>query len=187
MTRRLPALELLAPMLLVVLVGLLSTQVSLANEQYFLSALISVGMVVAVYVFVGNSGVLSFGQISFVAVGGFASGVMTIPVESKSGVLPELFPLLRDHTLGTIPSLGLAALVGGALALLLGLPLMRLSGLAAGIDYFGVGQNQMHQTEMPEVVRHLIDEKCLAAWTVDPGVGQILLAEAPKLLWPQVR
>ena len=40
--------------------------------MYFLNALISVAMVVAVYVFVGNSGVLSFGQISFVAVGGFA-------------------------------------------------------------------------------------------------------------------
>ncbi len=95
-------------------------------------------MVVAVYVFVGNSGVLSFGQISFVAVGGFASGVMTIPVESKSGVLPELFPILRDHTLGTIPSLALAALLGGVLALVLGLPLMRLSGLAAGIATFAV-------------------------------------------------
>ena len=125
-------------MALVVIVGLLSTQVSLANEQYFLSAIISVAMVVAVYVFVGNSGVLSFGQISFVAVGGFASGVMTIPVESKSGVLPDLFPILRDHTLGTVPSLALAALIGGVLALVLGLPLMRLSGLAAGIATFAV-------------------------------------------------
>ena len=46
---------------------------SAANEQYFLSAIISVAMVVAVYVFVGNSGVLSFSQISFVAVGGFVA------------------------------------------------------------------------------------------------------------------
>jgi len=138
MRARIPALEVLGPMALVVIVGLLSTQVSLANEQYFLSAIISVAMVVAVYVFVGNSGVLSFGQISFVAVGGFASGVMTIPVESKSGVLPELFPVLRDHTVGMVPSLVLAALVGGVLALVLGLPLMRLSGLAAGIATFAV-------------------------------------------------
>jgi branched-chain amino acid transport system permease protein len=138
MTRRIPALELLGPMLLVVLVGLASTQVSLANEQYFLTALISVGMVVAVYVFVGNSGVLSFGQISFVAVGGFASGLMTIPVESKTGVLPDLFPILRDHTLGNVPSLAVAALVGGLMALILGMPLMRLSGLAAGIATLAV-------------------------------------------------
>ena len=138
MSRRLGAIQLLGPMLLVVIVGLVATQVSDANEVYFLSALVSVAMVVAVYVFVGNSGVLSFGQISFVAVGAFASGVMTIPVESKTGVLPELFPVLRDHTLGNVPSLLLAALVGGVLALVLGLPLMRLSGLAAGIATFAV-------------------------------------------------
>ena len=114
---RIAAVELLGPSLLVVLVGLVATQVSQANELYFLNALVAVSMVVAVYVFVGNSGVLSFGQISFVAVGGFASGVMTIPVESKSGVLPDLFPILRDHTLGNVSSLVLAALVGGLLAL----------------------------------------------------------------------
>jgi branched-chain amino acid transport system permease protein len=138
MRGRTATLEVLGPMAIVVLVGLFSTRVSLANEQYFLSAIISVAMVVAVYVFVGNSGVLSFGQISFVAVGGFASGVMTIPVESKSGVLPDLFPILRDHTLGTVPSLVLAALIGGVLALVLGLPLRRRSGLAGGIATFAV-------------------------------------------------
>ena len=138
MRGRAAAVELLGPMLVVVGVGIVATRVSQANELYFLNALASVAMVVAIYVFVGNSGVLSFGQISFVAVGGFAAGVMTIPVESKAGVLPDLFPILRDHTVGNIPSLALAALVGGVMALILGLPLMRLSGLAAGIATFGV-------------------------------------------------
>jgi branched-chain amino acid transport system permease protein len=135
---RTAVIELLGPVVLVVLVGLVSTQLSLSNELYFLNAIVAVAMVVAVYVFVGNSGVLSFGQISFVAVGGFASGLMTIPVESKTGVLPDLFPILRDHTLGNIPSLALAALVGGLMALILGMPLMRLSGLAAGIATLAV-------------------------------------------------
>ena len=167
------ALEVLGPMLLVVIVGLLSTQVSLANEQYFLSAIISVAMVVAVYVFVGNSGVLSFGQISFVAVGGFASGVMTIPVESKSGVLPELFPILRDHTLGMVPSLVLAALVGGVLALVLGLPLMRLSGLAAGIATFAVLE---------------ITHNVLREWTkIGPGATTLsLIPESDGALQPVI-
>jgi len=136
--RQRTAIEVLGPMLLVVIVGLLSTQVSAANEQYFLSAIISVAMVVAIYVFVGNSGVLSFGQISFVAVGAFASGVMTVPLESKKGVLTTLFPLLRDHTIGNVPSLLLAAALGGLFAFLVGLPLMRLSGLAAGIATLAV-------------------------------------------------
>jgi len=130
--------QVLVPAALVVAVGIGSTLVSSANEIYFLDALVSVAIVVALYVFIGNSGVLSFGQISFVAVGAFAAGVMTIPLDSKTGVLPQLFPILRDHTIGNIASLLLAAAVGGLFAFLVGLPLMRLSGLAAGIATFAV-------------------------------------------------
>ena len=132
------AAELAGPMLLVIVVGLLSTTASAANEIYFLNALVAVAIVVAIYVFVGVSGVLSFGQISFVAVGAFASGLMTVPVESKKGVLTTVFPLLRDHTVGNVPSLLLAAALGGVFAFVVGLPLMRLSGLAAGIATFAV-------------------------------------------------
>jgi branched-chain amino acid transport system permease protein len=133
-----PWLALGGPVVLVVVVGIGSTFVSRANEIHFLNALVAVAIVVAIYVFVGGSGVLSFGQISFVAVGAFAAGVMTVPLESKTGVLPELFPILRDHTIGNGASLVLAAAVGGAFAFLVGMPLMRLSGLAAGIATFAV-------------------------------------------------
>jgi branched-chain amino acid transport system permease protein len=133
-----PAVQLAVPAVLVVSVGIGSTLVSRSNEIYFLNALVSVAIVVAIYVFIGNSGVLSFGQISFVAVGAFAAGVMTIPLESKTGVLPELFPILRDHTLGNVASLAVGAAAGGVFALAVGLPLMRLSGLAAGIATFAV-------------------------------------------------
>ena len=133
-----PLVQFLAPALLVVAVGIGSTLFSSSNEIYVLNALVSVTIVVAIYVFVGNSGVLSFGQISFVAVGAFTAGVMTIPLESKAGVLPQLFPLLGDHTVGNVVSLVLAACAGGVFALIVGLPLMRLSGLAAGIATFAV-------------------------------------------------
>ena len=139
MTRRLDVVvQLAGPLLLVVAVGLFSTTVSPSNEVYFLNSLVSVAIVVSIYVFIGNSGVLSFGQISFVAVGAFASGVMTVPLESKQGVLTTLFPLLRDHTIGNVPSLALAAALGGLFAFVVGLPLMRLNGLAAWIATFAV-------------------------------------------------
>jgi branched-chain amino acid transport system permease protein len=130
--------QVIAPAILVVAVGIGSTYVSSSNEIYFLNALVSVAIVVAIYVFIGNSGVLSFGQMSFVAVGAFLAGIMTIPLESKTGVLPELFPILRDHTVGNLASLLLAAAAGGLFAFVVGLPLMRLSGLAAGIATFAV-------------------------------------------------
>jgi branched-chain amino acid transport system permease protein len=139
MRRRLDApLQLLGPAAIVVAVGVVSTFASRSNEIHFLNALVAVAIVVATYVFIGNSGVLSFGQISFVAVGAFAAGVTTVPLESKAFVLPGLHPLLRDHTIGNLPSLLLAAAAGGLFALVVGLPLMRLSGLAAGIATFAV-------------------------------------------------
>ena len=130
--------ELLGPALLVVVVGLVTTTASPSNKIYFLNALVSVAIVVAIYVFVGISGVLSFGQISFVAVGAFAAGVMAVPVVSKKGVLTSIFPLLRDHSVGNVTSLLLAAALGGVFAFVVGIPLMRLSGLAAGIATFAV-------------------------------------------------
>ena len=138
MKRVAPLTQLLAPAALVALVAIVGSFTSRAIEIYFLTAIVSVAIVVAIYVFVGNSGVLSFGQISFVAVGAFASGVLTIPLESKTAVLPDLYPVLRDHTIGNLPSLVLATVVGGVFAFLVGIPLMRLSGLAAGIATFAV-------------------------------------------------
>jgi branched-chain amino acid transport system permease protein len=132
--------ELLGPVAVLVVVGVVASLsfVSPDREVEILRALVSVAIVVSLYVFVGNSGVISFGHVSFVALGAFAAGVMTIPVSLKPTITPGLFSLLGDHSLGNVPSLVLAAAVGGIFALLVGIPLMRLSGLAAGIATFAV-------------------------------------------------
>src|SRR5262249_61937125 len=106
----------------------------------FVSTLVNVTIVVALYVFIGNSGVLSFGHISFVAVGAWAAGVLAIPLAEKPAIMPHLFGFLRDTTVGNVPSIAIAAAVGAAYALVVGLPLMRLSGLAAGVATFRVLQ-----------------------------------------------
>src|SRR6266487_5670715 len=133
-----PALQLLAPIALVGVAALVGTIVSTSTETYVINALVNVAIVVALYVFIGNSGILSFGHISFVAVGACAAGVLSMPVEEKPAIMPHLASLLRDHTVGNVSSLALAAAVGAVYALVVGLPLMRLSGLAAGIATFGV-------------------------------------------------
>jgi branched-chain amino acid transport system permease protein len=132
--------ELAGPVVLLALVGLLGGMsfVDPGREVEFRSALVSVAIVVALYVFVGNSGVVSFGHVSFVAVGAFTAGVMTIPVALKPTITPGLFSPLAQHSVGNVPSLLLAAAAGGVFALLVGIPLMRLSGLAAGIATFAV-------------------------------------------------
>jgi branched-chain amino acid transport system permease protein len=109
-----------------------------ATQQYFITALVSVAMVIGLYVFTGNSGVISFGQMSFVAVGAYAAGELTIPTQPKHFVLPTLWSFLQNHSVGNVPSLAIAAGVGAVYALLVGLPLMRLSGLSAGIATFAI-------------------------------------------------
>jgi branched-chain amino acid transport system permease protein len=167
--KRLDALlPLLAPATLVVAVGLVSSQVSRSWQISMLYALVSVAIVVAISVFVSNSGVLSFGHISFVAVGAFASGIMTVPVQSKALILRDLFPILRDHEIGNVSSLLLAAAAGGVFAFLVGLPLMRLSGLAAGIATLAV----------LEITRNVLRE-----WT-SIGPGATTLSLVPETTGP---
>ena len=133
------ALQLLGPMALVGVVAIVGAYAASAGDSIKLrNAIVNVTIVVALYVFVGHSGVLSFGQISFVAVGAFSAGLMTVPADVKPGVLPDLFSFLKHHSVGNFSSLVLAAVLGGLYALIVGAPLMRLSGLAAGIATFAV-------------------------------------------------
>jgi branched-chain amino acid transport system permease protein len=136
--RAAPLTQLAAPAALVVIAALLATLVSSSSEGYFIDSLVKVTIVVALYVFIGNSGVLSFGHISFVALGAWLAGVLAVPVGEKPAIMPNLAGFLRDRTVGNVPSLLLAACVGGVFALVVGLALMRLSGLAAGIATFAV-------------------------------------------------
>jgi branched-chain amino acid transport system permease protein len=130
--------ELLAPAVLIAVVAVVGTIVSTSTETYVVRTLVNVTIVVALYIFIGNSGVLSFGHVSFVAVGAWAAGILSMPTQEKPAIMPHLAGLLRDNTVGNVPSLAIAAAVGGVFALVVGLPLMRLFGLAAGIATFGV-------------------------------------------------
>lgn len=131
---------LVASLALLVIVALIGSGTSPGTQQSFITALVSATIVYGLYVFVGNSGVISFGHISFTAVGAFMAGVLTIPVGPKHLVLPGLWSVLAAHSVSSFASLVIAAALGGVFALIVGFPLMRLSGIAAGIATFAVLQ-----------------------------------------------
>jgi branched-chain amino acid transport system permease protein len=131
-------LELGAPVVLVVATALVTGAFSKAHQLEFENALVMTAIVVALYVFIGNSGVISFGHVSFVAVGIYLGGILTVDPQTKTFTMPGLFPFLRHTHIGIVPSLALAAAAGGVYGLAVGLPLMRLSGLPAGIATFAV-------------------------------------------------
>ena len=125
--------------MLVVAAALLGTLVSISTQTYFTDSLVKVAIVVALYVFIGNSGVLSFGHISFVALGAWTAGVLSVPPAEKPAIMPEPRALPRaSHDRQRARRSLLAAVVGGVARFVVGIPLMRLSGLAAGIATFAV-------------------------------------------------
>ena len=126
--RSLEALVALAgPVLLVVAVTAVGSQLNPVRQLEFGEALVSVAIVVAIYVFVGNSGVLSFGHISFVAVGAYLSGILTLdvraeepdPADDVRGPAPHAHRRRRSRSCSPRPP-------GALFALVAGVPLMRL-------------------------------------------------------------
>jgi branched-chain amino acid transport system permease protein len=102
------------------------------------TALINMVLVVSLYIFIGNSGVFSFGHIAFMAIGAYATAIMTIPHDEKLVTLAELPRFLEDVHLTTVPATIIAGLVAAVFAAIIALPLMRLSGLAASLATFTV-------------------------------------------------
>jgi branched-chain amino acid transport system permease protein len=100
-------------------------------------ALIRVVLVVGLYIFVGNSGVLSFGHIAFMLVGAYGTAWLTLSVFKKSFAL-QLPEILANTQYPVFPSAIAAASLAAMVALVVGVPIMRLAGIAASIATLAV-------------------------------------------------
>lgn len=132
--------DLATPLLLAALLILVAGGGALATpamQRVVTETLILVTAVVGLYVFIGNSGVTSFGHISFMALSAYVSALLTLP-PAKKGVLLNLPDWLEAVQL-PVP---LAALIGaafaGLVALVAGGPIMRLRGIAPSMAAFAL-------------------------------------------------
>lgn len=100
--------------------------------------LIRVVVVVGLYVFIGNSGVISFGHIGFMCIGAYAAAWFTIPPVMKQYSLRGLPEIIATNQLPFLVSVVLATLLAGIVAFVFGKVLMRLSGIAASIATFAM-------------------------------------------------
>jgi branched-chain amino acid transport system permease protein len=116
--------------IIIVIIGLINN-VLLASVA--IAMLVNLTLVVGTYIFSGNSGVVSFGQLSFMAIGAYSSALVSIPVGLKHVLLPNLVPWLGTLQVGFVTSVAVGALVAGVAAFIIGFPLSRLSGIQAGI------------------------------------------------------
>ena len=95
--------------------------------------LMSLMGVLALSVFTGNSGIVSFGHTAFMGLSAYVSGILTMPAALQKGALPALPAFLAGHEMSLGLALACVLLVGVVAGLLTGLPIARLSGSGASI------------------------------------------------------
>lgn len=138
LARRTILTPVLLSLLLLAIAGLAVWSGSRPFNQTIIEVFCRVILVAGLYIFIGNSGVLSFGQIGFTCLGAYAAAWLTINPVMKRSSLPGLPDWLLDARLPYWQAAVLAALFAGLAALVFGKVLMRLSGIAASIATFAV-------------------------------------------------
>lgn len=111
---------------------------SRAFNRTAIEMFINIMVVVGLYVFVGNSGLLSFGHISFMCLGAYMTAWLAIPPVMKSITLKGLPAWLLHTQLPMWVATPISGLFAALFALIVGRVIMRLSGIAASIATFGL-------------------------------------------------
>lgn len=98
--------------------------------------LIRLVVVIGIYLFIGNSGILSFGHVGFMCIGAYAAAWATVDPTWKQMMLTGLPDVLQSNQYGFLPAVAGGGLLAGLVALILGAAIMRLSGIAGSIATF---------------------------------------------------
>jgi branched-chain amino acid transport system permease protein len=95
--------------------------------------LINLVVVIGLQTFTGNSGVVSFGHVGFMAIGAYVTAIVTSAPAIKESLIPDAPNFLVQAELSFVPAIAIAVAVTSAIALPIGFVFARLSGAAAAI------------------------------------------------------
>ena len=121
------------PVLLILCFAIVAHFIGGSVERSSIVFFISLTAVAGIGVYSGNSGILSFGHLSFMALGAYASAILTLPVQMKKLMLPNLPDFLGSMQLDFFPAMIVSTLFVMLVAVFIGLLISRLDGSAATI------------------------------------------------------
>ncbi len=124
--------------LLLLVVFLLLAVLGRTGERIAVQICVNVSAVVALAVYCGNTGIVSFGHGAFMTIGAYLSGILTMPAALQRSALPELPAFFAGHELPIWISLFAVLLVGFAFSALSGTAIARLAGAPATISTLGL-------------------------------------------------
>lgn len=123
---------------LLIIVAIVDSTGDIILAQTLVEGLVRIVIVAALYLFIGNSGIISFGHIGFMMIGAYATAWQTCCPYTREMFMPGLPVYLLNNTHHFIPAIFLGGLLAAVAALITGLAIMRLSGIAASIGTFAL-------------------------------------------------
>lgn len=120
-------------LLLVVIGGLVAAMAVLggtSGERIATNVLVTLVLLLAVQLFMGGSGVVSFGHVAFHGIGAYTAAALAIPTAVRSDLLPSLPAAIDAVETGLPWTLAAGAAVAALVALVLGLVLARMEAAA---------------------------------------------------------
>ncbi len=127
---------------LVVILGVIVLAVTLLGSptdiRILKGFLISLAGAVALQAYSGNSGILSFGHVGFVALGAYGSALFTASIKIKGAAIPHAPAFILASELSFLPAMLIGMVVAVVLAALTGPTFVRLSGAAAAVATLGL-------------------------------------------------
>ncbi len=129
LSRLRPALVGWAVVAVVLLIAMRATQSfgSTASSRTFVVFLVNVMLVISLQVFIGNSGIVSFGHVAFMGIGAYTTALLSIPPFLRLSQLPNLPSALQTAHLGLVEVVIVAALVALVVAAVFGGAMIRMS------------------------------------------------------------
>jgi ABC-type branched-subunit amino acid transport system permease subunit/pimeloyl-ACP methyl ester carboxylesterase len=109
-----------------------------ADQRVVVNFLIAVVLVLAIQIFSGTSGILSFGHVAFMGVGAYTAALVSMAPSDKDLSVPDLPSWLYHLHLPFLPTLLVSAGFTALVALAVGVPLMRMRENAMVMATFGV-------------------------------------------------
>jgi branched-chain amino acid transport system permease protein len=124
------------PLAIVALVTVAAASPS--QTRVVVSFLITVALAVGLQTFSGNSGIVSFGHITFMGIGAYVAALLTIPTVLKQTQLPDLPGFIADTSVGYVPAIVIAIVVCVLVAVVIGGVLSRMREGAMAMATIGV-------------------------------------------------
>ena len=124
--------------LLLAVVSLVVLVFGRTGERIATQMCVNIAAVIALGIYCGNTGIVSFGHGAFMTLGAYLSGILTMPAALQKSALPQLPGLLAGHELSTWLALPVVWVVGLAFAAVTGLAIARLAGASATIATLGI-------------------------------------------------